>query len=101
VETFGEPLGTGLARLALNTDRALAVDDVRGVQAVADQADGTPFVAFIGTPIDVSGVRYGTLCFADRRRRAPFDDVDRDLVQLMAALVSSAIERGRSRTAIP
>ena len=97
VETFGEPLGTALARLALGSDRALAVDDVRGLPALAEQADSTPFVSFIGTPIEVSGVRYGSLCFADRRRRAPFDDVDRDLVQLMAALVSSAIERGRSR----
>jgi diguanylate cyclase (GGDEF)-like protein/PAS domain S-box-containing protein len=98
VETFGEPLGTGLARLALASDRALALDDVRGTSALAGDADATPFVAFIGTPIEVNGVRYGSLCFADRwRRRTPFDDVDRDLVQLMAALVSSAIERGRSR----
>jgi diguanylate cyclase (GGDEF)-like protein/PAS domain S-box-containing protein len=98
VETFGEPLSTGLARLALASDRALAIDDVRGMPALAEQPESTPFVAFIGTPIEVSETRYGSLCFADRRRRrAPFDDVDRDLVQLMGALVSSAIERGRSR----
>jgi diguanylate cyclase (GGDEF)-like protein/PAS domain S-box-containing protein len=99
VEAFGEPLGSGLARLALASDRALAIDDVRGLPQLVDEPDAAPFVAFIGTPIDVSGVRYGSLSFADRRRRrTPFDDVDRDLVQLMGALVSSAIERGRSRT---
>ena len=98
VESFGEPLGTGLARLALASNRALAIDDVRGLPALTDTAAGAAFVAFVGTPIDVGGTRYGTLSFADRRRRrTPFDDVDRDLVQLMGALVSSAIERGRSR----
>ena len=99
IETFGESMGSGLARLAIGSDHALAIDDVRGLPQLADDADAAPFVAFIGTPIDVSGIRYGTLSFADRRRRRiPFDDVDRDLVQLMGALVSSAIERGRSRS---
>jgi diguanylate cyclase (GGDEF)-like protein/PAS domain S-box-containing protein len=99
VEAFGEALGPGLARLALASERALAIDDVRGLPQLAEEPEAAPFVAFIGTPIDVSGVRYGSLGFADRRRRrTPFDDVDRDLVQLMGALVSSAIERGRSRT---
>jgi GAF domain-containing protein len=94
VEIYGESLGAGLARLALGSDRALAIDDVRGLPQLEDELDAAPFVAFIGTPIDVSGTRYGALCFADRRRRrTPFDDVDRDLVQLMGALVSSAIER--------
>jgi diguanylate cyclase (GGDEF)-like protein/PAS domain S-box-containing protein len=97
-ETYGESMGAGLARLALGSDRALAIDDVRGMPQLEGDADAAPFVAFIGTPVDVSGNRYGTLSFADRRRRrTPFDDVDRDLVQLMGALVSSAIERGRSR----
>jgi diguanylate cyclase (GGDEF)-like protein/PAS domain S-box-containing protein len=98
VETFGEAMSSGLARLALASDRALALDDVRGLPQLDGINDATPFVAFIGTPIEIHGTRYGSLCFADRRRRrSPFDDVDRDLVQLMGALVSSAIERGRSR----
>ena len=97
-ETYGESMGSAMARLPMGADRALAIDDVRGMPQLADDPEAAPFVAFIGTPIDVSGVRYGTLSFADRRRRrTPFDDVDRDLVQLMGALVSSAIERGRSR----
>ena len=98
VESFGEPLGNALARLPLARDRAIAIDDVRGYPEFEAGGDAGSFIAFIGGPIDVAGVRYGSLCFADRRRRrAPFDDVDRDLVQLMGALVSSAIERGRSR----
>ena len=88
IESYGEPLGPGLARLAFGSERAVTIDDLRAVPELADEPDAAPFVAFIGTPIDVSGTRYGCLCFADRRRRrTPFDDVDRDLVQLMGALV--------------
>jgi diguanylate cyclase (GGDEF)-like protein/PAS domain S-box-containing protein len=98
VEAFGEVLGVRLARLALESERALTIDDLRGVPELADDPESAPFVSYIGTPIDIGGTRFGCLCFADRRRRrTPFDDVDRDLVQLMGALVSSAIERGRSR----
>jgi diguanylate cyclase (GGDEF)-like protein/PAS domain S-box-containing protein len=95
IETRGEPLAPRLTRLAIATDRALAVDDLRGVPYFEDAGS---FTAFIGTAITVAGSRFGSLCFADRRkRRSPFDEVDRDLVQLMGALVGSAIERGRSR----
>ena len=98
IATFGENLGKELAKLALGSERALTIDDLRGVPELENEPDAAPFVAYIGTPIDIGGTRYGSLCFADRRRRrTPFDDVDRDLVQLMGALVGSAIERGRSR----
>jgi diguanylate cyclase (GGDEF)-like protein/PAS domain S-box-containing protein len=98
LQTFGEPLGSELARLPLRSERAVAFDDLRESPLAIEEPDGAPFIAFIGTPIDVSGARYGSLCFSDRRRRrTPFDDVDRDLVQLMGALVGSAIERSRSR----
>ena len=99
IEAFGENLGKELAKLALGSERALTIDDLRGVPELENEPDAAPFVAYIGTPIDIGGTRFGCLCFADRRRRrTPFDDVDRDLVQLMGALVSSAIERGRSRS---
>jgi diguanylate cyclase (GGDEF)-like protein/PAS domain S-box-containing protein len=95
--TFGEPLGTALARLALGATGAVAYDDLRALPQLAVRPDGAPFLAYIGTPIDIGGVPHGTLSFADHRRQRAFDDVDRDLVQLMGALVGSAIERGRSR----
>ena len=49
-----------LARLALGVDRALAIDDVRGMPELPRSRRRVPFVALIGTPIDVSGERYGT-----------------------------------------
>ena len=97
VATHGEPLGAALARLAYDAGNAVAFDDVRSLPELAGHPEARPFAAYIGTPIDVAGVRYGSLSFADHRRHSGFDDVDRDLVQLMGALIGSAIERGRSR----
>jgi diguanylate cyclase (GGDEF)-like protein/PAS domain S-box-containing protein len=99
VSTVGSPIPRRLARLALATDGALALDDLRGVPYLGEAEFGeqAPF-AYVGTHIDVGGVRYGSLSFAaDEPRAEPFTPSDRDLVQLMGVLVSSAIERGHSR----
>ncbi len=100
IATAGEPVPRRLARLALGTDGALALDDLRGVPYLGDAELGENCPgAYIGTAIDVGSTRYGSLSFAGEEPRAePFSASDRDLVQLMGALVGSAIERGRSRT---
>jgi diguanylate cyclase (GGDEF)-like protein/PAS domain S-box-containing protein len=100
IATVGEPMPRRLARLSLGTDGALALDDLRGLPYLLDGEFGEePPCAYIGTAIDIAGTRYGSLCFAaDAPRAEPFRESDRDLVQLMGALVASAIERGRSRT---
>jgi diguanylate cyclase (GGDEF)-like protein/PAS domain S-box-containing protein len=99
VSTVGNPIPRRLARLALATDGALALDDLRGVPYLGEPEFGEqPPWAYIGTAIEVGGVRYGSLSFAaDEPRAEPFTPSDRDLVQLMGVLVSSAIERGHSR----
>jgi diguanylate cyclase (GGDEF)-like protein/PAS domain S-box-containing protein len=99
VSTVGNPIPRRLARLALATDGALAVDDLRGVPYLGDAEFGEqPPCVYVGTAIEVGGVRYGSLSFAaDEPRAEPFTPSDRDLVQLMGVLVSSAIERGHSR----
>ena len=99
VATVGDPIPRRLARLALATDGALAIEDLRGLPYLAEPEYGEqPPRAYIGTAIDIGGARYGSLCFASNaRREEPFTDADRDLVQLMGALVGSAIERGRAR----
>ncbi|MEA2666361.1 MAG: hypothetical protein QOI11_3305, partial [Candidatus Eremiobacteraeota bacterium] len=100
IATVGEPVPRRLARLALGTDGALALDDLRGVPYLGDAELGENCPgAYIGTAIDVGGARYGSLSFAgEHAREEPFSASDRDLVQLMGALIGSAIERGRSRT---
>jgi len=99
VSTVGNPIPRRLARLALATDGALALDDLRGVPYLGDAEFGElPPRVYIGTAVEVGGVRYGSLSFAsDEPRAEPFTPSDRDLVQLMGVLVSSAIERGHSR----
>jgi diguanylate cyclase (GGDEF)-like protein/PAS domain S-box-containing protein len=99
VSTVGNPIPRRLARLALATDGALALDDLRGVPYLgeAELGEQRP-CAYVGTAIEVGGVRYGSLSFAaDELRAQPFTPSDRDLVQLMGVLVGSAIERGHSR----
>ena len=97
IATVGEPLPRRLARLALGTDGALGIEDLRGLPYLSERELGEdPPCAYIGTAIDVAGARYGSLCFAAATPRGePFTDSDRDLVQLMGALIGSAIERGR------
>jgi diguanylate cyclase (GGDEF)-like protein/PAS domain S-box-containing protein len=100
VTTVGDPIPRRLARLSLATDGALAVEDLRGLPYLggAELGEEAP-AAYIGTGIQIGGTRYGSLSFASGTPRAlPFTPSDRDLVQLMGALVGSAIERGRART---
>ena len=100
VATVGEPIPRRLARLPLATDGALAIEDLRGLPVLGEPEIGEdPPTAYIGTAIAIGGTRYGSLCFAARTaREVPFTPSDRDLVQLMGALVGSAIERGRARS---
>ena len=99
VATAGDPIPRRLARLALATDGALAIEDLRGLPYLSEPELGEqPPRSYIGTAVDIGGARYGSLCFASNApREEPFTEADRDLVQLMGALVGSAIERRRAR----
>jgi len=96
VATVGTPISTAFCRLALATDGALAIEDLRELPKL-DEECAMPG-SYIGTTIEVGGAPYGSLCFvAPEPRAEPFTESDRDLVQLMGALVASAIERSRAR----
>jgi diguanylate cyclase (GGDEF)-like protein/PAS domain S-box-containing protein len=97
--TFGDELPISLARLAIEGDGPLALTEAETLAAHQPAGGAGRFEALIATPITTGGDGvFGTLSFAARNEKLrPFDDVDRDLVQLMGALVGSAIERGRSR----
>lgn len=57
--------------------------------------------AYLGTPIQVEGQPYGTLCFCDSQPRpTPFSTVDHELIQLMGRWVSTVIEQDRMATAV-
>jgi diguanylate cyclase (GGDEF)-like protein/PAS domain S-box-containing protein len=98
VATFGDSLPVSLARLALERDGAIAIDDARALAPFQADDGSEPFAAVIATRIRAGDAAYGTLTFASRTYQPwPFVAVDSDLVLLMGALVGSAIERGRSR----
>jgi diguanylate cyclase (GGDEF)-like protein/PAS domain S-box-containing protein len=98
VATFGEPLPPALARLAIDADGALAITDRDQLVPLQADLEAEPFSTLIATRITTAEGTFGSLSFGSRTPRVrSFDDVDSDLVQLMGALVGSAIERGRSR----
>ena len=50
--------------------------------------------AYVGTPVWLGGEPWGTLCFSSATPLdAPLSDADRDLVRVLAAWVSGALER--------
>lgn len=99
IAAVGVPIGRRLCRLAIATNGALAIPDLTGLPWIGEgEADGGALGAYVGTPIDVLETRFGSLTFASRLPRdEPWSDIDRDLVQLMGALIGSAVERSRAR----
>ena len=92
-----ETISERLCRLALASDGALALDDLRGLDYLSEDGEKTPFRAYIGAPINVRGTVVGTLNFVTKAARKPgFSETDRDLVQLISALVGNTIERRRA-----
>jgi diguanylate cyclase (GGDEF)-like protein len=95
--TGHEVISERLCRLPLGSDGALALEDLRGLDYLADDGEQTPYRAYIGAPIIVRGTIVGTLNFVCKRVRKPaFTETDRDLVQLISALVGNTIDRRRS-----
>ncbi|MGH7715410.1 MAG: putative bifunctional diguanylate cyclase/phosphodiesterase, partial [Vulcanimicrobiaceae bacterium] len=86
-----------LCRLALASDGALALDDLRGLDYLSEDGEKPPFRAYLGAPINVRGSVVGTLNFVSKGARKPgFSETDRDLVQLISALVGNTIDRRRT-----
>ena len=57
--------------------------------------------SYIGVPLVVDGSRYGTVNFSSPTTRvAPFGELERTFVELLAELVSTEISRGRDRAAL-
>lgn len=95
--TSDDAISERLCRLALASDGALALDDLRGLDYLTKEDDSSPFRAYIGAPINVRGTVVGTLNFVSKAARKPgFSETDRDLVQLISALVGNTIDRRRA-----
>jgi len=95
----GLPVPERLCRLPLAGDGVLVLDNLTGLDYLNEGIDegSHGFRAYIGCPINVRGSIVGTLNFASKReRRGSFNDEDRDLVQMIGALVGNAIDRRRT-----
>lgn len=93
--------GTILQLRETYCDLTLAADDVVAFHEMGAEAESEhPCYAmlgletYIGAPLFVDGVRYGTLNFSRQEARAlPFDSFDRDVVRLLARWCASLLER--------
>lgn len=96
IASVGPAVSRRLCRLPIATQGALAIEDLHGIPWIGE-SDGGAAGAYIGTPIDVLETRFGSLSFITRDARSEWSTIDRDLIQLMGALIGSAIERSRAR----
>ena len=90
------PLEAAYCRLTLETEGVLAVQDVR-VSSIPERAvDTFGLGTYIGAKVVVDDDVYGTVCFADEaEREQPFSEAGELFLELLATLVSTALERRR------
>jgi diguanylate cyclase (GGDEF)-like protein/PAS domain S-box-containing protein len=68
------------------------------ISQVTDEPELGGFRSWIGSRLMVAGALHGTLLFfSSTRREQDFEEIDRDTLALMSALVASALERRRTR----
>jgi diguanylate cyclase (GGDEF)-like protein len=74
----------------------LTFDDLASVSTTGVERSYPGWHGYIAAPLFVAGREYGAIGFLSRHI-VPFSDVDRDFFQLVAMLVSSALERRTQR----
>jgi len=72
--------------------------DIEGTRHAADPSD--PSTPCLTTPVVVNGEVYATLTFSGTRPRAPFDDFECEIVQLIAQWVGYELGRETQRQAL-
>ena len=94
-QTF--PFGLTYCSMTIALDRVLAIEDMAASPHLGHPCYRTfQLETYIGAPIRVDGAVYGTVNFSSPRAyQRPFDEGDREFVQLLARWAGSAIERNR------
>lgn len=93
------PLQDTFCQLALTSKDAVAIEHA-GQSEFRDllMVQHTGLEAYFGAAVQVTGKRFGTLCFfSTEPRNTPFSSVDRDILQLMAQWVGEEIARQNSQ----
>lgn len=90
------PTGKGLLGLLLDRTEALRLDDMKTHPAAVGLPDlHFPMRAFLGVPITIRGVVYGSLYLADDRPGRPFTESDERAVRALAWAAAVAIDNAR------
>ncbi|WP_277553830.1 GAF domain-containing protein [Halobaculum limi] len=101
------PLAETYCNSTLQQNRTVAFGDVNevagGDDAVPDLsttyvADVLGFECYLGTPIEVNGKPYGTLCVAGRSRRNGFANWEQTLIDLTAAWLGRELDHEQEKT---
>jgi len=85
----------------LNSDRPVGIERISESDwAGSLNRAAFPFSAYLGAPISVDGVRYGTLSFSSfEPRKERFNGTEKDLIRLMAQWIGSEIGKRDKREA--
>ena len=90
------PLEDAYCRRTLETDGVLAVQDVNSSGIPESAIETFDLGTYIGAKVVVDDDVYGTVCFAaEAERDEPFSEAEELFVELLATLVSTALERRR------
>jgi two-component system, NarL family, sensor histidine kinase DevS len=90
------PQGLGVIGLLIEEPKPLRLDDISQHPASAGfPPHHPPMRTFLGVPVRVRDVSFGTLYLADKTNEQPFSDDDEVLVQALAAAAGIAIANAR------
>jgi len=90
------PLEDAYCRRTVDVEGVLAVQDANDSSIAERAIEVFDLGTYIGAKVVVDEDLYGTICFADEAERAqPFPEAEELFLELLATLVSTAIERHR------
>jgi signal transduction histidine kinase/ABC-type phosphate/phosphonate transport system substrate-binding protein len=93
------PVKNTFCGLTFDREYPLAVEDISNSQLNTHPSYiNTKLESYIGTPLWVSGKKYGTINFSSKKPHEPFEDLDKNFVKLMGRWAATAVERHNYQT---
>jgi signal transduction histidine kinase len=90
------PVGKGVLGVPIDENAALRLDDLTAHPATAGFPDHhPPMSAFVGMPITIRGVAFGTLYVTDDAPQRQFSDADEIAVRALASAAATAIDNAQ------
>ncbi len=90
------PRGRGVLGELISDPRPLRLGDVKDHPRSYGFPPGhPPMAAFLGVPIAIRGEAYGNLYLTEKRRGGEFDDLDQELLEVLAEWAAIAIDNAR------